>query len=87
MNSWKLPTLLNERADLNKDLLAFSSALRCIYRRMEELPEGRVHDIKTWDGTVAALGTLRMAISSIKTVISDYDELIADYVKDGGNNE
>jgi len=84
VSSLSLSKLLEERGELQKDLIAFSNAFDCIRKRIEEsLNSPRTHPpLYKWSGSRAVVGSLEMSIQIIRQNIEEYGEAI-NHVRSG----
>jgi hypothetical protein len=73
-NSLSLFKLLEERGELQKDLLAFKGAFDVVRRRIDgSLNSPRSYPpLYKWSGTRAVVGSLEMAIQHIERNIEEY---------------
>lgn len=65
--------VFKETDELGKDLLAFRQSLRALeIRVLESKTSKRIHPVEEWVGTMAAVGALRMAVTSLEHIYQDY---------------
>tara|TARA_Y100000310_G_C20621018_1_gene783285 strand:+ start:352 stop:609 length:258 start_codon:yes stop_codon:yes gene_type:complete len=78
--------IIAEKAELDKDYLAFRTALRVILRRLRESGEvERIHDIEFCNMTHASVGVLRMSCKEISHMVEEYQNLIVQSMFSGGD--
>jgi hypothetical protein len=75
---YSLSTLVEERRELRKDLLAFMSAYDLIRKRLLESSEespSRAAGLERWSGTWACIGALELSTQLIEKKILEISEL------------
>lgn len=81
-----LRTLIRQRWEIEKDLLAFKTAYETIRKRLQEASQiTDVPSLEHWAGTQAVVGSLELSISYLEKELTDYVKAI--YLVENGEVE
>jgi hypothetical protein len=79
-SGYSLSTLTRERAELRKDLVAFTRSYDILRARLHESSEAEIPRrplLHEWSGSRSVCGSLEMSIHAIERAIEEMDQFIS----------